>query len=334
MVKAGMDVARVNFSHGSREEQRQKIKNIVQVRDELKSELRILGDLQGPKIRLGAFDNAPVEVEIGDKVTVTLREEGADEEMTFPLPHPEFVADIKPGENLLLDDGLLEFKVLDRNETDLFCEVVVGGPVKPRKGVSAPASDLKLSAIPEKDREDLKFLIDEFGDVFDFVAMSFVRSAADIQELLDLMKEYGKVLPVMAKVEKPQALENIDAIIDACEAGIMVARGDLGVEAPLQNVAIYQKRLIDKCNAAGKFVITATEMLASMEGKPRPTRAEVSDVTHAILDGTDATMLSGESAAGDYPVRAVAMMRRIIEATEESEYFENRPALKMPGSGA
>src|SRR5450432_1436940 len=306
-----MDVARINFSHGEHDAHAQNIATIRRIAIEEESVIAILGDLQGPKIRLGKIASEPVMLKVGEHLTLTTRNvDGSN--MIFPLPHPEFVQDVFPGNRLLLDDGQLEFKVISKEQDDLLCEVVVGGPLSSRKGISAPEAHLTLSAITDKDRVDFKFALEQHVD---YVAMSFVRSATDMEQLRALMEEYGGDAALIAKIEKHEALENIVDIVDA-SYGIMVARGDLGVETPAEGVPIHQKEIIRRCNAVAKPVITATQMLNSMIVSPRPTRAEASDVANAIFDGTDAVMLSGETASGNYPVIAVATMATIATIAE------------------
>lgn len=310
MINAGMNVARINFSHGSHDTHARAIAMIRRIAQEEGTVIGILGDLQGPKIRLGDID--PIRLIPGDHLTLTLRDNFDISKVEIPLPHPEFVKDVNPGQRLLLDDGEIEFMVIDKTRSDLRCEVVIGGELKSRKGVSAPDSRLTLPAITDKDRTDLAFGIEQ---KVDWIAMSFVRNANDMRELKWLINMYKGDVGTIAKIEKTEALENIEEIVDISD-GIMVARGDLGVETPAAEVPIHQKNIIRLCNKAGKPVITATQMLNSMIKSPRPTRAEASDVANAILDGTDAVMLSGESASGDYPVIAVETMATIARNTE------------------
>jgi pyruvate kinase len=316
LIRAGMDVARINFSHGEHETHAQNIQLIRRLAVEEDAVIAILGDLQGPKIRLGKLA-ADVPVAIGERVTLTLRQaDGTDK--VFPLPHPEFVKDVRAGHKLLLDDGQLEFKVLTRTNDDLVCEVTVGGVVSSRKGVSAPESRLTLSAITDKDRADVKFAL-QAG--VDFIAMSFVRHGNDLRELRWLCRYLGfDDVALCAKIEKREAIENFEDVLANSEA-IMVARGDLGVETPAEEVPIHQKNIIQRCNEVGKPVITATQMLQSMITNPRPTRAEASDVANAIFDGSDAVMLSGETASGQYPIDAVRTMATIAKIAEQ--HFES-----------
>lgn len=313
MIRAGMNVARINFSHGDRETHGRVIEHIRRISAEEDSVVAILCDIQGPKIRLGMFEPEPMVLDIGDTITLT-SDDVVGSNGVVSLPHPEFVRDIRAGTILLLDDGNLQFRVKEADGRNLVCNVVVGGALKPRKGVSAPNARLTLSAITEKDREDIRFAL---AQDCDYIAMSFVRSANDIRELKTLMAELGKDAAIIAKIEMGEALENIEEIIEICD-GIMVARGDLGIETPAEEVPYHQKRIIKLCNAAAKPVITATQMLESMTDNPRPTRAEASDVYNAILDGTDAIMLSAESASGNYPVRSVEVMSEIATIAERN----------------
>ncbi len=312
MIRAGMDVARINFSHGDYAMHARNIANVRRLAQEEEAVVAIMCDLQGPKIRLGKIKHEPVTLKIGDRLTLTTREaDGTD--MVFPLPHPEFIKDVRAGHRLLLDDGALEFKVISKQNDDLICEVLVDGPLSSRKGVSAPDSKLTLSAITEKDRADVEFALKEKAD---YLAMSFVRSGDDMRELRWLVRHLNGDVALVAKIEKREAIDAFDSVLEASD-GIMVARGDLGVETPAEEVPIHQKHIIRKCNAVGKPVITATQMLQSMITSPRPTRAEASDVANAIFDGSDAVMLSGETASGKYPVIAVETMATIATIAEK-----------------
>ncbi len=313
MIRGGMNVARINFSHGDHQMHGETIDNIRRLAAEEGTTVGLLCDIQGPKIRIGELQDEPVMLEIGDSITLTL-DDLVGKKGIVSLPHPEFLRDIEAGASLLLDDGNLQFSVLRTDGRNLDCKVVVGGPLKSRKGVSAPNARLTLSAITDKDSEDIEFAL---AKDCDYMAMSFVRSANDIHELKALMRKLGKQSAVIAKIEMGEALEKIEEIIAVCD-GIMVARGDLGIETPAEEVPFHQKRIIKLCNEAAKPVITATQMLESMTDNPRPTRAEASDVYNAILDGTDAIMLSAESASGRYPVRAVEVMSEIASIAEQN----------------
>lgn len=316
MIQAGMDVARINFSHGDHERHSETIDTVRRVAEEEGKVIAILCDIQGPKIRVGQITE-PITLAKGDKITLTLDDADGSKNVVN-LPHPEFVRDISPGMQLLLDDGNLEFIVEQVDAKSLYCTVVLGGVLSSRKGVMAPKAHLTLSAITDKDREDIEFSLQKNTD---YIAMSFVRSADDIRELRWLMRHLGGDAAVIAKIEKHEALENIEAIINACE-GIMVARGDLGIETPAEEVPYHQKRIIHLCNKEGKPVITATQMLSSMVDSPRPTRAEASDVYNAIIDGTDAVMLSNETAAGRFPIESVQTMAGISTIAEGSIWKE------------
>jgi pyruvate kinase len=313
MIQSGMNVARINFSHGDHQTHGDNIDRIRQVAAEENAVIAILCDIQGPKIRIGKVANEPLMLKKGDPITFTL-DDVPGENGLISLPHPEFIRDIKPGMQLLLDDGNLEMIVNQTIPRGLICEAVIPGPLTSRKGVMAPTARLTLSAITDKDRADIEFALHKNTE---YLAMSFVRSEEDIRELRWLIKHLGGDVAVIAKIEKHEALENIETIIEVSD-GIMVARGDLGVETPAEEVPFHQKRIIRLCNAAAKPVITATQMLNSMVDHPRPTRAEASDVYNAILDGTDAVMLSNETAAGEYPVIAVETMARIAVIAEHS----------------
>jgi pyruvate kinase len=320
MIRAGMDVARINFSHGDQQAHGETIALVRRIAYEEGAVVAIMCDIQGPKIRIGKVPNEPLLLAQGEQITLALNGASENGERVIPLPHPEFIQDIKPDTHLLLDDGQIELVVRKATDKELVCEVLVGGPLSSRKGVMAPNARLSLSAITEKDREDITFALAQNTD---YIAMSFVRSENDIRELRWLVKHLGGNTGVVAKIEKHEALENIAAIIEASDA-VMVARGDLGLEIPPQEVPRYQKEIIRQCNAAGKPVITATQMLSSMVDNPRPTRAEASDVYNAILDGSDAVMLSNETASGHYPVEAVDMMAHIATIAEEG-FWANRP---------
>ena len=314
MVLQGMNVARINFSHGEHEQHAKTIATVRKLAEEMGRVIGVLCDIQGPKIRVGKIANEPLAIEDGDSITLTLDAKADGTHNIVHLPHPEFLKDIQADDQLLLDDGDLEFVVKEARADSLVCEVVIGGNLFSRKGVMSPTAELTLPAITDKDRKDIEFALQQETD---YLAMSFVRHADDIRQLRWLMNMLGGEAAVVAKIEKHEALRNIEEIIDVCE-GIMVARGDLGIETPAEEVPLHQKRIIRLCNEVGKPVITATQMLSSMKTSPRPTRAEASDVYNAILDGTDAVMLSNESAMGKYPVEAVQMMTKIALAAEEN----------------
>jgi len=309
LFDAGVDVFRFNFSHGTHEDHRRRYELVRQVEAEVNRPVGILMDLQGPKLRLGQIQGSPIEVRQGQVLRFDLDPAPGDGKR-IPLPHPEIFQAIKPGDFLLIDDGKVRVKVLDCDVSAARVEVCNNGALSDRKGVNVPGAILPLSAMTDKDKADLEFGL-ELG--VDWVALSFVQRPEDILELRALV---GQKAGIMAKLEKPAAIESLESIIAAADA-IMVARGDLGVELPPEDVPVLQKRIIRVCRQVGKPVVVATQMLESMINSPVPTRAEVSDVAGAIYDGVDAVMLSAESASGKYPVQAVAMMDRIVQATEK-----------------
>lgn len=311
LIESGMNVARLNFSHGSHEDHKKVIDMIRTAAKKLQYSVPILMDLQGPKIRVGKMKDGGQVITNGDTVTLTPEDVEGDSKI-IPIDYPNLVEDAEIGDMILMDDGLLELKISARREKDLEAKVVVGGLLKSRKGVNLPNVKISISSITEKDYADLEFGLSQ--DV-DFVALSFVRSPNDVQTLLSKIRARGSNAGIIAKIEKPEALEVIDEIIEESD-GIMVARGDLGIEIPSDQVPLVQKQIIEKCRKAGKPVITATQMLESMIVNPRPTRAESSDVANAVLDGTDAVMLSGETASGKYPFEAVRAMSNICYQVE------------------
>jgi len=311
LMHRGMDVARLNFSHGSREEHRSVIETIRQISQEQGKEVAILQDLAGPKIRVGGIRGGSAVLKPRADFTLTTRDVPGDEKETS-ISFLGLPSMVKAGQRILLSDGALELKVLSRDGCNIHCKVVVGGVLGAHKGINLPATTLSIPALTEKDKEDMQFGIQQGVD---FMALSFVRSASDIEEARRILRQENSDIPLIAKIEKHEALSHLDEIIGASD-GLMVARGDLGVEIPLENVPILQKAIIQKANWAGKPVITATQMLRSMVENPRPTRAEVTDVANALLDGTDAVMLSEETAMGRFPVEAVSMMARIALRTE------------------
>ncbi len=314
LIEAGLDVARLNFSHGTHAEHAARIERIRNVSRRLGKPIAILQDLQGPKIRTGSLvEGIPVLLVADGSFTITTQEiEGtAARVSTTYLQLPQ---DVEPGERILLSDGLIELRVTEVQPTEVITKVIHGGTLREHQGINVPGSAMSTDAITDKDREDLKFGL---AHDIDYVAMSFVRRAADVRQLKQLIGEQGKKTPVVAKIEKPQAMQDIDAILAEADV-VMVARGDLGVEMAPEQVPIVQKDLITAASRESVAVITATQMLELMIVNPRPTRAEASDVANAIFDGTDAVMLSAETAAGKYPIEAVQMMSRIALATEAS----------------
>ncbi|MDO4267301.1 MAG: pyruvate kinase [Eubacteriales bacterium] len=309
----GMDVARFNFSHGDYEEQKGRLTLLQEVREETGLPVAALLDTKGPEIRTGLLkDGKKVTLTAGQTYTLTTREITGDSQ-TGHINYSGLNEDVVPGNKILIDDGLIELQVLEVTGTDIVCSVINGGELGERKGVNVPNVKIKLPALTEKDKEDIQFGIEQG---FDFIAASFVRTAGAIQEIRDILDKAGSPMQIIAKIENAEGIENLDAIIEASD-GIMVARGDMGVEIPPEEVPHIQKTIIRKCNLACKPVITATQMLDSMIRNPRPTRAEVTDVANAVYDGTDAVMLSGETAMGKYPVEALKMMAQICEATEK-----------------
>lgn len=317
LIKAGMNVARLNFSHGTYDEHLTKIRMIRQISERLGRCVGILQDLCGPKIRIGRVENGRVNVSRGQQFTFTTREVVGDATQAT-LPYPKLVQQLKKGQMIYVDDAKLEFKVVSTTDTDVVTKVVIGGDLGSNKGFTVPGAHFDVPGVTDKDKDDLRFGL-EHG--VDWVASSFVRSADDVIPLRKVMREVGKRVPVIAKIERPEAVKSIISIIEAYDA-IMVARGDLGIELPIDEVPVIQKTIIRHCNRLGKPVITATQMLDSMMSNPRPTRAEVTDVANAIIDGTDATMLSGETAAGQFPVESVKIMDSIAKRIERSQDFK------------
>lgn len=312
LVRKGMSVARLNFSHGTREEHRQKIHIIRKVSEELNRPVAILQDLAGPKIRVGTLPAPGIRLEAGRPFVLTSEQvRGASDRVS--VTYASLPREVKRGDRLLLADGLMELVVKEVKGSDILCEVVTGGVLTSHKGINLPTGTIRAPSMTEKDREDLLFGLQ--SDV-DYVALSFVRSAQDIRAVKEIIGANEKNTPLIAKIEKHEAIEHIDHIMEESD-GVMVARGDLGVEVPLEEVPHIQKMLIRKANLAGKPVITATQMLRSMVDSPRPTRAEATDVANAVLDGTDAVMLSEETASGAYPVGALEFMLRIVKSAEE-----------------
>lgn len=316
LIEAGATTLRLNFSHGTHEDHQRSIRLIRQISFELNQPVGILQDLQGPKIRLGKFENGSIELHKGDPFILTSRQVICDRQICSVTYKP-LANEVPEGATILLDDGRVEMRVekIDRAAGELHCRTIVGGKLSNAKGVNFPGVYLSIAALTEKDRKDLVFGLDQGVD---WVALSFVRNPQDILEIKELISSAGKNVPVIAKIEKHEAVELLDAILPLCD-GVMVARGDLGVEIPAEEVPIMQKRMIASANRLGIPVITATQMLDSMANSPRPTRAEISDVANAILDGTDAVMLSNETAVGNYPVQAVATMARIACRIEHDQ---------------
>jgi pyruvate kinase len=320
LVDAGMDVARLNLSHGEQSLHAQVYRDVRAASDASGRAVGILVDLQGPKIRTGRFADGPITLSPGQRFTITTRDvEGDDTEVG--TTYAGLPKDVRPGDVLLIDDGKVCLRAVDVTETDIVTETVIGGAVSNNKGINLPGVAVSVPALSEKDRDDLRFAMDLGADM---IALSFVRSAYDITDVHDIMDEFGYRVPVIAKIEKPQAVANLEEIVQVFD-GIMVARGDLGVEMPLEDVPIVQKRAVELARREAKPVIVATQVLESMIENPRPTRAEASDAANAVLDGADAIMLSGETSVGAWPMEAVTTMARIIESTEERGFDKISP---------
>ena len=328
LILAGMNVARLNFSHGSYEEQENKFRMIQEASKELGIPVAILQDTKGPEIRLRDFTNGKEELKAGQKFTLTTEEiMGTNEKVS--ISYKQLPKDVEEGMAILLDDGLIELKVEKVTDTDIVCTVINGGFVSNKKGVNVPGAELSMPFISDVDREDILFGI-KMG--FDFLACSFVRSKDDILAVRKILDENGAKTKVIAKIENMQGIRNLSEILEVSD-GIMVARGDMGVEIPLEEVPVIQKKMIKKAIAAGKQVITATQMLESMTKNPRPTRAEATDVANAIYDGTTAIMLSGETANGQYPIEAVQTMTRIAQRAElDIDYINRFQRTEMHGA--
>ncbi|MCC6370040.1 MAG: pyruvate kinase [Bacteroidia bacterium] len=327
LFNEGLDICRINFSHGDYEAVKSTINNIRQLNKKLNRHVGILADLQGPKLRIGTVKNNSVNLINGNEINITTKECEGDEERVY-ITYPQFPQDVTIGETVLIDDGKLQLKVLETNNKDnVRCLIMVGGILSSKKGVNLPNTKISLPCLTVKDIRDLEFALEY--DV-DWVGLSFVRSVTDIVELKDIIKNKGKRTRVIAKIEKPEAIKEIDNIIDVTD-GIMVARGDLGVELPMERVPLLQKMIVNKCIQIGKPVIIATQMMESMITSYTPTRAEVNDVANAVMDGADAVMLSAETSVGKYPAKVIEMMRRIITEVEELDtiyYKEHTPQIK------
>lgn len=313
LIHAGMNVCRINMSHNNGDEILPTVTNIRKASENTKKEVAILLDLSGPKIRTGEYTTEIINIVKGKKIILTSEKIVGDEKRIY-INYDKLPEEVKKGSIIMLDDGKKKLEVEKVIGKDIFCKIIVGGELKPRRGVNVPGAYLSVSSITEKDKKDLQAGLREGVDM---IALSFVRSAKDILELKALLKKSKKNIPVIAKIETQEAIDNLDEILEVTD-GIMVARGDLAIEVPTEMVPIYQKEIISRCNYLGKPVITATQMMESMIHSPVPTRAEVSDVANAIFDGTDAVMLSEESALGEYPVEAISMMKNVAMRTEHS----------------
>ena len=327
-IQIGMSAARLNFSHGTHETHKEKIDLIKKVRNDLNAPTAIILDIKGPKIRTHNFINDGVELYENDEFSFICDDEILGDNKRCTVSYRELYKDVKPGGEILVDDGLLRFKIKEVVGKEIKCIVTGGGIIKNHKGVNVPNVKIHLPSITEKDKEDLVFGCE---NKIDFVAASFIRKASDIQDVRDVLNAHGgEYIQIIAKIENQEGVDNIEAIIEASD-GIMVARGDMGVEIPIEKVPIIQKKIIRKCNEAGKIVITATQMLDSMIRNSLPTRAEACNICNAIFDGTDAVMLSGESASGSYPIEAAEMMSRIsIETEANLDYNYLNKRLKEP----
>ncbi len=317
LLRAGMDVSRLNFSHGSHEEHHSRIQQLRRLSEKIDRPLGILQDLSGPKFRCGQIQDGVAVLQPGQEFVFTSESLlGSAERVS--VPHPDLLAQAKRGATIFVDDAKLQFKVISNNGSEVVTKVVIGGEIRSHKGITVPGAELTGPAVTQKDIEDVRFGLQ---NGIDLIAQSFVRAARDVKPIRQVMAETGIHVPVIAKIERPEAVKNIDQIIEAYD-GIMVARGDLGIELPIHEVPVVQKMLIKKANHVGKPVITATQMLDSMIYNPRPTRAEASDVANAIFDGADAIMLSGETAMGNFPVQAVQTMAKIAERAERSVSYD------------
>lgn len=334
LIQAGATTLRLNFSHGSLDDHQANIRLIRQISFELNQPVAILQDLQGPKIRLGKFEHGPITLEKGDPFVLTSKP-GPGTQTGSYVSYDKLAEEVPEGSTVMLDDGRVEMQVekVDRATGELHCRVVVGGPLSNNKGVNFPGVYLSIRALTDKDRQDLTFGLDQGVD---WIALSFVRNPEDVKEIKELIANAGKRIPVIVKIEKHEAIENLEGILSLSD-GVMVARGDLGVELPAEDVPLLQKQIIAMSNGFGIPVITATQMLDSMVSNARPTRAEISDVANAILDGTDAVMLSNETAIGAYPVEAVATMARIACRIEREQQaprppMERNPSVTIPNA--
>ena len=319
LVANGMNVARFNFSHGSHEEHLGRFEKLKAIREELGKPVAALLDTKGPEIRLKDFKNGTEMLEAGQTFTLTTREVEGTKEICS-ITYKDLPQDVQPGGTIMLDDGLIKLQIVTVNDTDIVCKVLNNGKIKNKKGVNVPGVHLSMPYMSQRDRDDIIFGAQQG---FDFIAASFVRTAQDVYDIRNLLNEYDSDIRIIAKIENMQGIQNLEEIITAAD-GIMVARGDMGVEIPLEEVPILQKKMIKMAVAQGKHVITATQMLESMIKNPRPTRAEATDIANAIYDGTTAIMLSGESAAGLYPVEAVKTMSRIAERAEQDIDYRGR----------
>ena len=311
MIEEGMDIARLNFSHGTHSQHEALIERIRRLAQQSTRPIAILQDLEGPRIRIGSVKEGTIDLKTGQKFLLTSQSVKGDTH-AVSMSYPDLPGVVQPGDPILLNDGTVELQVEQTNDTDVVCRVITGGMISSHKGINLPTRSVTIPAFTEKDRHDLEFGV-KAG--IDFVALSFVKEPADIEKVKQALGRQQSDIPVIAKIERHEALNNLEGILEAADA-VMVARGDLGIEIAVEKVPLAQKKIIRRANEAGKPVITATQMLRSMVESPHPTRAEVNDVANAIMDGSDAVMLSEETAVGRYPVQAVSMMNRIVAATE------------------
>ena len=325
LIDAGADAFRLNFSHGTYESFEKLFENINNVCKKKSMPIAILIDLQGPKIRIGNLEKEEIEIVTGDEIEITT-DDIPGTKNKISTSYKLLPSDAKVGNDILIDDGLIQLKVKKKNKNSVVCEIVEGGILKPKKGMNLPDMQLSTPSFSEKDLNNLEFALNHRVD---FVALSFVRKAEDIKSLRKILSEKNKVIPIIAKIEKPEAVKNFDEILNEAD-GIMVARGDLGVELDPEDVPLIQKQIIKKCKSVGKLVITATQMLESMIHNPVPTRAEASDVANAVWDGTDVVMLSGETSVGKFPVEAVCTMNNILLKTESSSDFNINIKYEIP----
>jgi pyruvate kinase len=313
MILAGLDVARLNFSHGAYEDHQKVVDTVRELNKELGTNVSLLADLQGPKLRVGEMKDGSVELVNGNRIIISTQKQIGTDKLIY-TNYREFAQDVNAGETVLLDDGKLVMKILSTNGKDTVeCEIIQGGPLSSRKGLNLPNTKVSLPALSEKDLQDLDFALKQ---EVDWIGLSFVRNAEDVIALKKIIAESGKHAKVVAKIEKPEAVEQIEEIVRVTDA-VMVARGDLGVEIPLQSVPLIQKKIVKRCVSSAKPVIVATQMMESMVTSVTPTRAEVADVANAVLDGADAVMLSGETSVGKYPVEAIRIMNSIIAEAEK-----------------
>lgn len=327
MIKNGLDVVRLNFSHGTHEDHKKVVDFVREIDAELGTNTSLLADLQGPKLRVGEMENGSVELVVGQTITISTTKQIGTNKVIY-TNYKEFAQDVKSGERVLLDDGKIVMTILSTNGKDTVeCEVVQGGPLSSKKGLNLPNTKVSLPSLSEKDLSDLHFAL---GENVDWIGLSFVRNAADVKALKEIIFSTEKHAKVVSKIEKPEAVDDIDAIIEETDA-VMVARGDLGVEVPLETVPLIQKMIVRKCVERARPVIVATQMMESMVTNMTPTRAEVTDVANAVLDGADAVMLSGETSVGKYPVEAIRMMNNIIGEAEKFEglYYKEEAPMEL-----